>query len=247
MSELRLTLRDLNVLTYLREQGVATADQLAEEFFPTYDACRARISKLARYGHIESVKLRDHLSAVPSKFRHFSRALGQSPEMRYKMSIYRLGKRYNEIGDRRPEVSTPIFWQHQIYLNDIRAFLKKILPADGIFVSDTELRREWARYKVGSDQPIPDLVWRERGRKREIAFELERTNKGRKPYFRRMIKLDKGRYEKVVYFAASDSIYSTIEKAANAFPKIAVAHSSQPGKVFSRLGGTKSISEFIGV
>ena len=245
MSLARLTYRDLNVLSYLRAQGVATAEQLTQRFFPNSNAFFQRMAVLAQNGHVEGVKLRDHLNAVPSKFRDFSTVLGRSPGIRYKMSVYRLGRIYKKKNDHATEINTPIFWQHQIYLNDIRSFLEMKITGKGFFVTDPEIRREWARYKGGADEPIPDLVWRSGDR--EFAFEFERTNKGDTRYFARLVNLNKSRYVKVVYFAASDSIYSTLVSAAAAFPKIAVAHSSDPEKVFNRLVGVTTISEFLGV
>ena len=245
MSLARLTYRDLDVLSYLREQGVATAEQLTQRFFPNSNAFYLRMSTLKRNGHVEGVKLRDYLDTVPSKFRNFSAELGKSPDHRFTMAVYRLGRIYKKKNDHATEINTPIFWQHQIYLNDIRSFLEKKLTGDGFFVTDPEIRREWARYGGGADEPIPDLVWRSGGR--EFAFEFERTNKGDTRYFARLVNLNKSRYAKVVYFAASDSIYSTIVGAAAAFPKIAVAHSSDPGKVFNRLIGVTTISKFLGV
>ena len=245
MSLARLTYRDLSVLSYLREQGVATTDQLTEQFFPSVDAFFSRISILGRNGHVEAIKLRDYLNEVPSKFRGFATTLGRSPDCRYKMSLYRLGRIYKAKREHGGEINTPMFWQHQVYLNDIRSYLETILTGDGFILTDPEIRREWARYKGGAEEPIPDLVWR--GNEQAFAFEFERTNKGEKRYFRRLVRFNRSRYKKIVYFAANESIYSTLVRAATAFPKIAVAHSSQPGKVFNRLVGTTTISKFLGV
>lgn len=245
METRRLTYRDLSVLSYLREQGVATAEQLTRRFFPSYESFRSRISKLTRNGHTEGISLRDYLNEVPSKFRDFSKLLRCSPDIRYKMSLYRLGHVYKAAKVHGDEITTPMFWQHQIYLNDIRSFLEKTLVGDGFIVTDPEIRREWVRFKNGTEEPIPDLVWR--GKECEFAFEFERTNKGKSRYFDRLIKFQKSRYSKVVYFCASESIFEVLVQAASAFPKVAVAHSSNPQKVFNQLTGTTTITKFLGV
>ena len=245
MAQARLTYRDLEVLSYLREQGAATSEQLIQQFFPTAHTFFERISKLKRGGHVEVLKLREYLNEVPSKFRSLPTSLGRPPDIRYKMSVYRLGRVYKTKYDLGAEISSPIYWQHQFHLNAIRSFLETILTGSGFFVTDTEIRRERTWSKGSAQALIPDLVWREDNR--EFAFEFERSNKVEADLFSRFMKFDASRYAKVVYFAENDSIYSKIVRAAAAFPKIAVAHSSQPNKVFSRLFDTTTMSKFLGV
>ena len=247
MGQTNLTYRDLEILTYLQQAGVATSQELTERFFCSKNACLIRVGRLCRHGQVEAVKLRDYLKESPSRFRGFAKTIGHNERAKNSLSLYRLGPAYKQKHDRVSEISVPIFWQHQIHLSAIRTFLERTLPTNGAFFVDTDIRREWARFKGGSNEPIPDLVWRENGDGREFAFEFERTNKGGPNYFERMIKLHKSRYNRVVYFAATDSILSTVTKAASAFPKIAVAQSISPSKVFSNGGGFKSISEFLGV
>ncbi len=240
---LELTERDSLLLSYLKEQGVATSEQLTKGFFETYGAFRKRVSFLIRSGLIESVTLSSGISMVPSRMFELRNALRDKGKCWQKTKLYRLSKELSGKGSNyESPLGEPIFWQHQLGLNEIRTHLSVNLTG-GSFISDPESKAEWARFRFGSDIPIPDLVWRKG--KTEFAIEYERTNKGEMKYFERMAKYHRSHYEKVLFVANTDDISDLLKKCAFRFPKIGITSRSSMDKVFVVINGFCKLSDFL--
>jgi hypothetical protein len=239
---MRLTSRDFELLGYLKEQGVATAEQLTRGFFTSSDSFRKRISHLVRFGVIQSVPIQNGASEVPSRLLELKIKAREAGLDWQKMRLYRINpKVFGKSVDESP-LSEPIFWQHQIGLNEIRAQLKGILPG-GIFLSDPETKSEWARFNFKSEIPIPDLVWRKADI--ALAFEFERTNKGELRYFDRMSKYQRSAYQRVVYFANNESIAEVLRRCCARFVKVGVTPIANISKTFVGLNGVQSLNDFL--
>ena len=242
---LELTQRDIKLLTYLKEQGVATADQITSDFFGTYGAFQKRVSYLIRSGLVESVPLSRGISCVPSRMIELRQNLSDRGKCWQKVKLYRLSKNISGKGSQfESPLSEPIYWQHQLGLNEIRAHLSKIL-SNGIFISDPESKAEWARFKFGSDIPIPDLVWRRD--KIEFAIEYERTNKGEMKYFDRMARYSRSQYQRILFVANTDDIEDLLRKCSFRFPKVGITSKSSFNKVYVGISGISNLSEFLTV
>lgn len=242
-NSINLTNRDMSLLGFLKEQGVATSSQLTEAYFGSYGAFRKRISFLIKGGLVESVMLKSGVHFVPSRMIEIRKSLSDEGRSWQHVRLYKLSKSIGGIGRSNDSpLSEPIFWQHQLSLNEVRAKLSSVLSG-GVFISDPESKAEWARMYVGSDVPIPDLVWRKG--KVEFAVEFERTNKGEMRYFQRMAKYHRSRYSRVLYVANTDDIYTVLGRCALRFPNIGVTSRSNLSKVFNGLNGIVRVEEFL--
>ena len=242
---IELTERDIKLLAYLKEQGVATSEQLTSAYFSSIGYFRKRISRLIRVGLIESVPLSAGIDLVPSKMLEARQSFAAKGMRWQKIRLYRLAK--DSSGGKsnfRSPLGEPIFWQHQLGLNDVRSHLSKILIG-GIFLSDPEIKSEWAKFKFGSDIPIPDLVWKCGGI--QFAIEYERTNKGEMKYFDRMARYQRSHYDRVLYVANSDDISDLLQKCSFRFPKVGITTRSSFDKVYLGVSGITHLSGFLNV
>lgn len=241
---MRLVGRDIEILQFLSEQGVATSKQLQERFFVSRDAFRTRLVKLVRYGFIESMRLIDHKDKVPTKLVSLFESMGVKPEHRSKYHIYRLGPELRARGDKGIKMTaTPVFWQHQIGLTDVRTHIEPLLASqfpDGMFLFDSELRKEAAR--VGKVDLIPDMVWRYFDF--ELAIEFERNFKDEMTYFKRFADFQKSSYKKVIYYVANDELLYRLAKIGRSFSKLGFAVVGNP-KIFCHLRGFESFFQFV--
>lgn len=241
-----LTDRDVKLISFLRQQGVATSDQLIAMFFTSSGSFRGRIARLIKVGIIEAVPLISGVAAVPSRMIELRNILQERGRRWQQIRLYRLTS--DVTGEQGSSVqmglSEPIFWQHQFGLTEIQNLLRRYLP-EGILLSDPEVKREWSRYKFGSNVPIPDLVWR--NDEVEIAFEFERTNKGDNKYWDRMSKYHRSKYVRVLYVANTDRIAATLIKCAERFPNVGVTTRSDLEKVYIGIEGYQKIQKFLAV
>lgn len=242
-SGIELTERDIQILSFLKEQGVATSEQLTLKFFNSSSAFRVRVGKLIKSGLIEAVPLLSGIHHVPSRMAELRSRFSELGKRWQQTKIYRLSKQiYGKSHAQPTGLGEPIFWQHQLGLNEIRNYFEYILR-DGVFISDPESKREWARYKFGSNVPIPDLVWRKEST--ELAFEYERTNKGEERYSNRMISYQRSNYKRVLFVANTDEIAEVLMRWAMRFPKIGVSMRSHLQKVYIGASGYLSTTEFL--
>jgi hypothetical protein len=163
-----------------------------------------------------------------------------------KTKIYRLSKEIAGQAKRlESPLGEPIFWQHQLGLTEIRRHLLEqniIDISSSLFLSDPEIKAEWARFQFESDLPIPDLVWRFPDR--EYAIEYERTTKGEMSYFQRMARYQRSHYQAVLFVANTDDIYGLLKRCALRMPKIGVTSRSSLRKVFTGISGIDSLGSF---
>jgi hypothetical protein len=242
---LRLTVRDLLLMEFLSEQGLATADQLTERFFPNKECFWTRVRPLLKNGYLESTLLLSFASAVPSRMLPLVKKLREERRNVEKLKVYSLGSRFKEKAKHSLTIVAPMFAQHQLGLNELRRFLEKTLPPEGIYLSDPEIRLEELRLGSIEDIPIPDLVWRAQGR--SYAFELERNQKSNLRYFERFSRYEKSGYERIVYFCENETLYEDLLEKAARFPKIGFSLTNKPSKVFSRFRGSQTVFDFLGV
>jgi hypothetical protein len=240
---MRLTKRDLMLMSYLTEQGVATSAQLQARFFSSPSRFQTRIAELIKHQYVESVRVGTYAAQIPSRFMEFAKNQGLRPCDLWRTKLYRTGARVRSAREHGNEISTPMFWQHQISLNEIRTALENTLPTGGLFLSDPEVRSEWARFKMGADEPIPDLVWRYRDE--SYAFEFERTSKGELRYFERFAAYHRSSYKKILYFSESEKICDLLTRTALRFPKMGVVKMHHFTKAFNPIDGFNGIPEFL--
>lgn len=238
-----ITIRDIELLQYLHDQGVATSDQLTRCFFPSKSSFKVRISKLIESGFIDSHSLSSFAKLSPSRFYDLRQKAISDGKKWHLLKVYSL----RDLKSEKNQLSTPIFWQHQIGLNDIRFILTKTLSKErGEFFTDPEIKREWARFSgFGDDVPIPDLLWR--GGSKNIAIEYERTNKGENRYLIRMLKYSRSKYDKILYIASDDKIFNMLIKCSKRVPKIGVCLLQSMNKVCNQSLGYVTLHEFLKV
>ena len=116
---MRITNRDTEVLEFLYKQGVALSSQLCERFFPSDEACKRRLSMMIKAGLIESVRIIDHQNVIPSRFLPLFQKMKISGSSRAKLKVYRLGAELRAKEKHTQTIATPIFWMHQLELNDV--------------------------------------------------------------------------------------------------------------------------------
>lgn len=241
---MRLVGRDIEIIQFLREQGVATSKQLQDRFFVSRDALRTRLSTLVRWGFIESLRLIDHKDIVPSKMVPLFESMGVKPESRSKYHIYRLGPELRARGDRGIQMTaTAGFWQHQIGLSDVRTQIEPLLASefpDGIFLFDSDLRRETAR--IGKVDLIPDIVWRYQDF--ELAIEFERNFKDEMTYFKRFADFERSSYKKIIYFVTNEDLLYRLAKIGKSFPKLGFAVFGD-SRIFNHFRGVESFRQFV--
>jgi hypothetical protein len=231
---MELTRRDLELLGYLDEQGIALSFQLQERFFPNINAFKSRIFQLKKAGLIESLRLRDFKNELPQKFRFIKEILKKRGISFHLARVYRRALKKKQPD--RNSIVTPIMWSHQIGLNEIRKHLEAMFPEKSFVVSDPELRREWARFSFGRNVPIPDLAIRTPNG--DIAIEFERTKKSKPEYFDRAFCYEKSDFKSVLYVCASNEIMREILNCSSSVKRISVSEFGNLNKSFSVFSGS---------
>lgn len=237
---MRLTRRDLEVISYLSEEGVALSRQLSKRFFTSDPSFRVRISRLIQEGYVESVSIYQHRHLLRSRFHDLYKRLDIHPTDAPNLRLFRLGRRFKKQSEHGKDIASPSLWQHQISLNELRTYLESFLIS-GTFITDPELRSEWTRFKAGTEVPIPDLVYRERGV--EIAFELERTTKSEVTYFERFADYERSHYKIIVYIAENPMIAERLRRTSRRFSKIMVCELENLRKGFHEHSGYFSLKD----
>lgn len=241
---MRLTSRDLKLLTFLHEQGVADSQQLMNLCFPTPNALYKRLHFLSKAGYIESVKASEHVRDSKTRFELLYKKLNRRPHEVPNLRIFKLGHRLLDTNN-AVELATVPFWSHQIGLGEIRTAIEPYIQKGGIFLSDFEIKTEWSKFSLGKDVSIPDLVYRVASK--DLAFEFERFSKGELTYFEKLSFYQRSNYKRVLYIAETHQIFKTIIKSARRFPKIGVTEISNLSKVFTDMDGFQPISSFLEV
>jgi hypothetical protein len=238
-----LTDRDLRLLTFLSEQGVATAEQLTEAFFPNKAAFYVRSAQLSRLGLIESKRIIEFASETPSGVLGYMASLGIARAVLAKKRVYRIAAALRASRSASDDIAAAKFCKHQIHLNTVRTLLERYLPGATVLV-DPESRKERAR-GFWRGTIVPDLVFR--CDDREIAVELERTKKGESELLLRFAQYRDSIYSHVLYFCETDRIFETVRKIAQSgFKKIAVGTMISAEKVYvADLGVYMSVRDFL--
>jgi predicted DNA-binding transcriptional regulator len=239
-STLTLTKRDLKILSFLAEQGVATAYQLQERYFRSPDSTRKRLSYLQQAGLLESVPISSGEMHVPTRLHKLKETLRSKGLQWQKVRLYRLRQKESErITD---ALSSEVFWQHQLGLNEIRSYLEKILY-EGVMLTDPHIRSEWAKFKWGEEVPIPDLLYRsDMG---EIAIEFERNFKGDRRYYERLLDYSRSRYHGIIFFCDTMQIFRDLIPIVDRFVGIGCAYGFTPEKVYESKRGFNSLQSYI--
>lgn len=134
-------------------------------------------------------------------------------------------------------------WKHQLQLNGIRNLAEDWFP-DAQILTDPDIRAEASRFKMGREQPVPDLVIR--FKKNEIALEIERNAKSQIVYLLRFLDYRDSQYSHVLYFCESQSIFNQVARAARGVSKIGVSRLLAPELVFQSEQGFMPTREFLG-
>jgi hypothetical protein len=241
---MRLTERDFDLLRFLGAQGVATAYQLTERYFPTRKTCLNRLYQLRQGGLVESVPLSALKEISINSFKQAAQLLALRREEAWRYRLYRLSSELRSRSTGGEAMADIKMWKHQIQLNGIRRLFERLFPGAMILI-DPEIRAEWRRFKSGADMPIPDLVIRRDGQ--EFAVELERTRKSEKDYFTRFFQLDSSVYSHVLYFCESDELFKKIADLSKDFAKIGVSRLMSPELIYRKRDGFQSLYQFLGI
>ncbi len=243
---MRLTERDFDLLRYLHEQGVASARQLAQRFFPSVRAFRVRVCFLVRGGLVESVPL--------GAIREFSQEAylkagtelfgGSRADIR-KYRVYRLGPNLVRRWPTSAKLSDVKMWRHQLIVNELRAALEKKFPR-AQFLSDPQCAEEWQFLGSPRDRSellIPDITVRDGGI--QIAIEVERNRKSETHYFTRFLRYEKSLYTHVIYHCESEALFKLIAELTKRMEWIAVARFGTIHEVYRSWPGWQKLDEFL--
>lgn len=241
---MRLTERDLDLLSYLGSQGVASGKQLSERFFPSHESFQVRISKLKRQGLIETVPLTALKEISLNSFRQAMTVMGVPSDGLWKYRIYRLGQRFRKNWNSVEAISDVRMWKHQMLLNEIRTLCESLFP-NALILSDPDIRHEWRRFRAGADAVIPDLVIRDG--KLEVAIEVERHTKSERDYFQRFLAYRDSAYTHVIYFCETERVFSKVAAEAARIQKIAVTSIVKKSIVYRESTGYQPIEAFLGI
>lgn len=241
---MRITTRDFEVLRFLGAQGVATADQLTDAYFPSRGACLGRLHFLKHGGFVESLPLSKLKDVSQASFNQAVGILELGRSEIWKHRIYRLSPRLRSKYAGNEALSSIQLWKHQIQLNGVRSLLKGYFPGATI-LTDPEVRAELRRFGAGMNLPIPDLVIRQGDL--EIAVEVERTMKSEREYFTRFLRFEAGSHTHVLYFCESDDIFNKVSELSRRISKFVVAlQLLSPELVYQKDQGYVSLSQFLG-
>jgi len=245
---MHLTERDFDLLRYLMEQGVATARQLTQRFFPTKGAFHKRICALVKEQLVESVPVTAMKEfSQASYFRTSIDLLGTGRSNMAKHRVYRLGARYKKKWPSTAKLSAVHMWRHQLLVNELRFVFEKAFP-DGQFLNDPQVLEEWRlweHWKSGdfSDVPVPDLTIRSGDR--HIAVEVERNLKTETNYFSRFMRYESSQYTHVIYYCESEKVFKTVSKLAKSYEWMACARFGTVHEVYRLMSGWTKLDAFL--
>lgn len=239
---MRLTERDFDLLTYLAAQGVATADQLTERFFPSRKTCQARLHWLKRADLVEALPLTTLKSVSLGTYRQAIDVLSLAKQDVWKFRVYRLTERLRRRRAGAESFAEPIMWKHQLQLNGIRKLAEDWFP-NAVILTDPDIQAEERRFKLGRSLPVADLVVRIEGR--EIAIEVERTHKTETEYHLRFIDYRDSHYSHVLYFCESERLFNKVAALSNGIEKIGVSRLLAPHTVYRQSSGFVSTKAFL--
>jgi len=239
---MHLTERDFDLLTYLAAQGVATADQLTERFFPNKNTCQERLHWLKRANLVESLPFTTLKSVSLGTYRQAIDILSLSKQDIWKFRVYRLTERLRKRRAGAESFGEPIMWKHQLQLNGIRKFAEDWFP-EAVILTDPDIQAEERRLKMGRSLPVADLVVRTA--RREIAIEVERTRKTETEYHLRFLDYRDSHYSHVLYFCEGERLFNKVAELANGIAKIGVSRLLSPHTVFQQGSGFVSTRAFL--
>ncbi|MGK5085090.1 hypothetical protein WDW37_17520 [Bdellovibrionota bacterium FG-1] len=239
---MRLTERDFDLLAYLAAQGGATADQLTEKFFKSRKTCQTRLHFLKHADLVEAMPLSALKSVSLGSYKQAIDVLSFLKHDVWKYRVYRLTKRLRHRRAGAEVFSEPMMWKHQLQLNGIRKIIEDWFPG-AMILTDPDIQAEARRFKMGRDQPVADLVIRTG--EREIAIEVERTQKTETEYYLRFIDYRDSHYSHVLYFCESDRLFNKVAKLANGINKIGVSRLLAPDVVFQYGAGFVGTKSFL--
>ena len=239
---MHLTERDFDLLTYLAAQGVATMDQLTARFFPSRNTCQERLHWLRRADLVESLPLSTLKSVSQGSYRQAIDVLSLSKQDIWKFRVYRLTERLRKRRAGAESFAEPIMWKHQLQLNGIRKFAEEWFP-EAVILTDPDIQAEERRFKMGRGLPVADLVVRTGNR--EVALEVERTQKTETEYHLRFIDYRDSHYSHVLYFCESERLFNKVAALSNGIAKIGVSRLLAPETVFQQGSGFTSTKAFL--
>lgn len=227
----RITQRDTKMIQFLISQGQATAEQLAERFFPSMGAFYKRTHFLIKMGLIEADSIEKCAKATPSGVSGFMTSMRVSRDRVKKMKVYRIAKRIRrKLPFANGEHCEDRLLKHQLLLSNVRERIEKYLESrQYVILNDAELQGEH-RTKMYGQSIVPDLVFRGPGL--ELAVELERSKKRESELLLRFAQYRDSRYEKVIYFCESENTRRSVTRVANLYRKIAVGSIWDDDRVF---------------
>lgn len=240
---MQLTVRDFDLLRFLGAQGVATADQLAERYFPSRKVCLNRLHVLRRGNLVESLPLSTLREISVPCFRQAVDLLALRSEEVWKHRVYRLTPALRSRTSGADAMADVKMWKHQIQLNGVRRLLEGLFRGATI-LTDPEIRAEWRWLRAGVDMPVADLVIRQGNH--EIAVEVERTQKSEAEYFSRFFKYESSTFTHVLYFCETDAIFNKVSELAKRVRKIGVSRILAPELVYRKEDGFLSLDAFLG-
>lgn len=233
--------RDREIIEFLRDQGVASVEQLNTSFFKNHTTCSLRLRKLEKAQIITLHKVRDYLLKDRLNKRFFP--IISNINIHSQSKVVTLSDQYLKLVSNTKSLLGSSLLIHQLLLNDIRIFLGETLQGVDFFLNDPQLQ-------VLSDlQPgrlkefTPDLSIEQNSMK--IAIELERTIKAQNRYHARFSYYRDSVYTHVIYYYLDESHLKMIQEAAGQNRKFGFAHYTRPNQVLSKAWGYLTLNEWI--
>jgi hypothetical protein len=236
---MKLTIRDQEILEYIKTQGVVIFSQINHEFFSGSDTCSRRLRKLNLYGFIETKPLKFYLAeGSNSRYLPYLVHMSLNPDSK----IYSLPL---NVRKKLPEYDT-VFKKsillHQLHLGEVRAFYSKVLPHDQV-LSEYELKT-FSKLLVGRNKDLePDLSLE--GTKTKIAIELERTKKQKSRYYAKFYDFYDSTYTHVIYVFFNLKSLTTVMNYTRIYRKIGFSLIDSLDQIYSPTFGKMPLSEWV--
>ena len=238
----QLQTRDRKLIWYIKEQGVATFDQL-KRFFPGEGPCRKRLHRLIRAGYLESIPI-DIILKTDELKRNNSSAMPVILDLSIKpgSKIYRLTKQYRALWHTNQSLMKRSLVLHQLLVNESLELIKSSLVSNYI-LNEPEIKI-LSPFSVGRRSEIcPDFSFE--NEKYKVAFEVERVIKSKSRYSRKLIFYRDSIYTHVIYLYAFEKHLPTFLELTKYERKVGLAHYRQPDKIYSSFWGPQNLKTFL--
>lgn len=245
LRKIDLQSRDRKLIWYIKEQGVATFEQLNRNFFPGEGSCRKRLHHLIRAGYLESVFVNEVFKTTKQKQTKSSiMPVVLDLSMKASTKIYRLSQEYRRLWYTNQSLMKRSLVLHQLLVNESLEQVKKTLTANCI-LNEPEIKI-LSPYSVGRRTEIcPDFSFETE--KHKIAFEVERVIKSKSRYSRKLLYYRDSLYTQIIYLYSFEKHLPVFLELTKHERKVGLAHYREPNKIYSSFWGPQSLNSFLEV